>query len=783
MLETVKMSVVVMGQVDGVIDSSYAVDIAGDMAVGHSFTGNGGKITQANFFLETLMGVIGGQAKVEIYAHSGTWGSNGVPLGSPLATSESLDVSGFVADWVVFNFLSGSQFQTVAGSKYFVVLRGESISVYGSGAAVRVFVTTVSFNGGNSVVDDYGSWDPSYVMGHVLFQVLGTSVATFSVVYNGNGATGGGVPVDNNFYVQSVSVIVAANSGGLVKSGYNFIGWATTSGASTPTFAVTGLNVNPPSFNMPASNVTLYAVWQQISTCTVTYNGNGNTSGAVPLDSSSPYLSGLIVTVLGNSGSLVKLGYRFLGWNTNSSATTAQYVVGNTFTINSNTTLYAVWKQIFTLTYNGNGNTGGSVPPDSNSPYDTGATVTVLGNLGNLVKTNYTFLGWSTSNSATVAQYTQGSTFTINSNTMLYAVWSSAGGGFDGGVINSSLEVKCKFPSLLETWADLSVWMNASAGSLPDYSAFLRFTNINTPPALSTDIYGIAFKDGNNNYVAGVGINDSLLVRKNLYAKTAGIGTLTVPTKLQVNAIESFTGQPIKVKAVTAPNEDEKWVDLQPIRFSMESTLTQYDDFTVLQIGKGGLQFLDTGGILTVIPNPHGFPTALGTKPEHEPITDPQTGVVNLFCTRIRPTDRINMTNDPVLMVDKAFYVEKDFNTFGYVGTTSDPHKGSGGAAILMSQGFIGPYCPPWFNLIGLMNYPAGDSFPSSENTFKKQWFYKTADSQGFPHGLYRYVNQGTDQNPNYQWILQVECDRFGSYPSGPILPNTGDNNQYLVVS
>ena len=52
------------------------------------------------------------------------------------------------------------------------------------------------------------------------------------------------------------------------------------------------------------------------TTYTVTYNGNGNTGGSVPTDGSNPYSAGANVTVLGNTGSLVKTGYTFSGWNT-----------------------------------------------------------------------------------------------------------------------------------------------------------------------------------------------------------------------------------------------------------------------------------------------------------------------------------------------------------------------------------------------------------------------------------------------------------------------------------
>ncbi len=82
----------------------------------------------------------------------------------------------------------------------------------------------------------------------------------------------------------------------------------------------------------------------------------------------------------------------------------------------------------YSVTYNGNSNTGGSVPTD-NVKYITGGTVTVKANSGSLTKTGYTFSGWNTNSSGTGTNYTAGSgTFTITANTTLYAKWESAGG-------------------------------------------------------------------------------------------------------------------------------------------------------------------------------------------------------------------------------------------------------------------------------------------------------------------------------------------------------------------
>ncbi|MDL2238423.1 InlB B-repeat-containing protein, partial [Christensenellaceae bacterium OttesenSCG-928-K19] len=76
----------------------------------------------------------------------------------------------------------------------------------------------------------------------------------------------------------------------------------------------------------------------------------------------------------------------------------------------------------YTVTYAGGGAAGGSVPTDTNSPYASGATVTVLGNTGGLTRTDYSFAGWK--NSVDNVTYTAGQTFVINSNVTLTAQWT-----------------------------------------------------------------------------------------------------------------------------------------------------------------------------------------------------------------------------------------------------------------------------------------------------------------------------------------------------------------------
>ena len=86
-----------------------------------------------------------------------------------------------------------------------------------------------------------------------------------------------------------------------------------------------------------------------INCLTTIYNGNGSTAGIVPIDPASPYESGATVTVLGNTGDLIRINaggtsYRFTGWNTKADGSGAYHTEGSTFIMGaSNVTLYAQW--------------------------------------------------------------------------------------------------------------------------------------------------------------------------------------------------------------------------------------------------------------------------------------------------------------------------------------------------------------------------------------------------------------------------------------------------------
>lgn len=81
-----------------------------------------------------------------------------------------------------------------------------------------------------------------------------------------------------------------------------------------------------------------------------------------------------------------------------------------------------LYKKAYTVTYDANGGTG--TMTDSNSPYFGGSTVTTMTN--SFENSGYVFTGWNTSADGGGTSYSEGTTFTINANTTLYAQWTIA---------------------------------------------------------------------------------------------------------------------------------------------------------------------------------------------------------------------------------------------------------------------------------------------------------------------------------------------------------------------
>jgi uncharacterized protein (TIGR02145 family)/uncharacterized repeat protein (TIGR02543 family) len=186
----------------------------------------------------------------------------------------------------------------------------------------------------------------------------------------------------------------------------------TAGGADTIYFAVTDKSTK--------SNKSIFVVILKYVTFSVTYLGNGNTGGTLPL--SSNHLNGTIITVA-NAGNLEKTGHTFYCWNTDSAGKGLDYNAGDQITINGkNIDLFARWtKNKYKVVYLGNGNESGTVPAYTEVEFNSSVTVAEK---GSMLKVGHTFDGWNRSKTGDGTNVAPGSTFIIGaSNDTLYAQW------------------------------------------------------------------------------------------------------------------------------------------------------------------------------------------------------------------------------------------------------------------------------------------------------------------------------------------------------------------------
>ena len=122
------------------------------------------------------------------------------------------------------------------------------------------------------------------------------------------------------------------------------------------------------------------------------------------------------------SPTIEKTGYTIISWNTNKNATTSTWNINTSKSISSSATYYPILKaNIYTITYNANGGSGG--PSSQSYKYAPNGNIYLSSDRPS--KTGYTFMGWSESPSATSASYSPGQWWgTHNANNYtLYAVW------------------------------------------------------------------------------------------------------------------------------------------------------------------------------------------------------------------------------------------------------------------------------------------------------------------------------------------------------------------------
>lgn len=308
-------------------------------------------------------------------------------------------------------------------------------------------------------------------------------LASYTVSYNANG--GNGAPSSQTkYYGKNLTLSTTVP----IKSGYQFLGWGTSTSATSASYA------SGATYSANAG-ITLYAIWRK--TISIYYNANGGSLGSITTQSVNVYNATTSASItLSNASGPSKSGYVFLGWSTNSGATSATYAKGVAYTFSSSVTLYAIWRKTITITYNAN---GGSYTGTTSVGYAynnaTSTNITITGTKP--TKNGYTFLGWSTSSSATNSSYNSSTAYTFSANTTLYAIWKKtititydSNGGIDTptatsvDIYNSSTSADITLSSLVPTRIDYTFlgWSLYSDATTATYSsgAIATFTESKT---------------------------------------------------------------------------------------------------------------------------------------------------------------------------------------------------------------------------------------------------------------------------------------------------------------
>lgn len=220
------------------------------------------------------------------------------------------------------------------------------------------------------------------------------------------------------------------------KSGWTFVGWRTDTAASSSVLSSKVMGEDP---------ITLYAVFRQAVTVTY-YNGSTTKQTTTGY---RYYNNGNVVNPSFKLTQATINGWTARGW----SASTAgngyvTYSNGATFSRDSSITLYGMYYQHITLSYNGNGSTSGSVAAQTDARYynSNGAVVNPTFTLraNGFARTDYAFTGWNLG--------AVGATVTLSASTTAYAQWTATAldvfnsGAYSGGV--SSFKACYAFPNV-----------------------------------------------------------------------------------------------------------------------------------------------------------------------------------------------------------------------------------------------------------------------------------------------------------------------------------------------
>ena len=233
----------------------------------------------------------------------------------------------------------------------------------------------------------------------------------YTVRFAGNGATGGGTP--DQAFQYNIGQNLRRN--GFVRDGYTFTGWkrADNQQAYGDGQWVTNLTTQPDGI------VTMVAQWSA-NEAHIRYNPNppaGKTAGG----QGTPNWDGHTgdTPTIGQNGWTID-GYTFAGWATSPDGSGARYAPGARWTANGTLTLYAQWTPgQASLTYDGNGATGGKTDPQTGK---TDEKINVRDN--GFTRDGYTFVTWNTQADCKGNAVKPNSEWTLRGSSTLYACWA-----------------------------------------------------------------------------------------------------------------------------------------------------------------------------------------------------------------------------------------------------------------------------------------------------------------------------------------------------------------------
>ena len=418
----------------------------------------------------------------------------------------------------------------------------------------------------------------------------------YEFVFNTNGGSGG--PGTVEAISNSSSYRLDIPSSEPYRSGYEFMGWSTSSSGSGTLYTYGD------SYSGSYSSLrNLYAVWG--TEITIYFDNDGGSGGPT----SETYLvrDGGYSECDIPSSTPTRSGYVFMGWSFVRDDNGYDFEAGDVYDFYSDEdgeTVYAIWGVRTNITYNLNGGSG-NVTSQQFTVYDT-QTMNVTLTSTTPSSEYMEFLGWSTSSAATSAQYQPSGSFALRagSDTTMYAVWGpidyyinfNADGGTGGPtqLHGESKTGSCDFNLTGEVPTrenyDFQGWAKSSGGSVVvSASGTINVAYNETPLTLyavweERPEYTLTF-DANQ----GQNPPSSITLR----ADTDGYADFTIPAQEPTREGYEFIGWSLDSGASSAPYQPNGTISLNQDDTLYAVWIVQIIDVDTVTIDEGQYTVLE----------------------------------------------------------------------------------------------------------------------------------------------------------------------------------------------